>query len=189
MCAKPQREEDNPPPEPVAVAYTAPPPAPPPPVATVSFHNRVAVQIAMMTACVAALLCSVFFMLSQVWMPAAGFLAVYLYHRRTGQPLTTSAGARMGWITGAFLFGIAALLFTISFVTLANSGGLSADLQAQMRKMPMGDPNATEQALKMLQSPAVMASSVLFLLAFLFAVIISFCAAGGALGAKILGRD
>ena len=189
MCAKPQREEDHPPPEPVAVQWTAPPPLPLPAVAAVSFHNRVAVQIAMMTASVAALLCSVFFILSPLWMPAAGFLAVYLYHRRTGQPLTPSAGARMGWITGVFLFGIAALLFTISFVAVVNSGGFTADLQQQMRKMPMGDANATEQALKLLQSPAVLASSVLFLLAFLFAVIMSFCAAGGALGAKILGRN
>ena len=132
-----------------------------PAIAAVGFHNRVAVQIAMMTACVAALLCSVFFILSPVWMPAAGFLAVYLYHRRTGQPLTTSAGARMGWITGAFLFGIAALLFTISLVALANSGGLTADLEQQMRRMPMADPNSTAQALKMLQSPAVLATSVL----------------------------
>jgi hypothetical protein len=189
MCAKPQREEDHPKPEPIPVTFAPPLPVPLPPIAAVGFHNRVAVQIAMMAACVAALLCSVFFILSPLWMPAAGFLAVYLYHRRTGQPLTTSAGARMGWITGAFLFGIAALLFTVSLVTLANSGGLTADLEQQMRKMPMGDPNATAQALKMLQSPAVLATSVMFLLAFLFAVIMSFCAAGGALGAKILGRD
>lgn len=189
MCAKPQREEDHPPPEPAPVAWTAPPPPPRAAIAAVGFHNRVAVQIAMMAACVAALLCSAFFILSPIWMPAAGFLAVYLYHRRTGQPLTTSAGARMGWITGAFLFGIAALLFTISLVALANSGGLTADLEQQMRRMPMADPNSTAQAMKMLQSPAVLATSVLFLLAFLFAVIMSFCAAGGALGAKILGRN
>jgi hypothetical protein len=189
MCAKPQREEDTPPPEPVTVTWTAPPPPPPPAIAPVGFRNRIAVQIAMMTACMAALLCSVFFILSPVWMPAAGFLAVYLYHRRTGQPLSTGAGARMGWITGAFLFGITALLFTISLVSLANSGGLTADLQQQMRRMPMGDPDAAAQALKMLQNPAVLATSVIFLLGFLFAVIMSFCAAGGALGAKILGRN
>src|SRR5262249_22322138 len=149
----------------------APPPPPPLAISPVGFHNRIAVQIAMMAACMAALLCSAFFILSPLWMPAAGFLAVYLYHRRTGQSLSTSAGVRMGWITGAFLFGIAALLFTISFVSLANSGGLSADLQQQIKRMPMGDPDATAQALKMLQSPAVMATSVIFLLGFLFAVI------------------
>jgi hypothetical protein len=167
----------------------APPPPPPLAVLPVSFRNRIAVRIAMMTACMAALLCSVFFILSPVWMPAAGFVAVYLYHRRTGQALSTGAGARMGWITGVFLFGITALLFTVSLVSLANSGGLTADLQQQMRRMPMSDPDATAQALKMLQNPAVLATSVLFLLGFLFAVIMSFCAAGGALGAKILGKD
>jgi hypothetical protein len=33
---------------------------------------------------------------------AAGFLAVYLYSRRTGQTLSIRSGARMGWITGIF---------------------------------------------------------------------------------------
>ena len=35
---------------------------------------------------------------------AAGFLAVYLYSRRTGQMLSLRSGARMGWITGIFSF-------------------------------------------------------------------------------------
>jgi hypothetical protein len=188
MCAKPQREEDVPPPEPVHVAWTPPPP---PAIAPVGFHNRIAVQIGMMAACIAALLCSVapLFKFAPVWMSAASFLAVYLYHRRTGQPLTTRAGARMGWITGAFLFGIAGLMFTITFVSQANSGQFAADFQQQMRRMPVNDPEATAQVLKMLQSPAGQAVIVLFLLVFLFAVIMSFCAAGGALGAKILSKD
>jgi len=188
MCAKPQREEDILPPEPVRT-WTAPPPPPPPVLARVGFHNRVAVQIGMMTACIAALLCSLLFVLSPVWIPAAGFLAVYLYHRRTGEPISTSAGARMGWITGVFLFGIAALMFTVGFVSQANNGQFAADLQQQMRRMPMSDPEATAQALKLLESPGGQALIILFLLGFLFAVIMSFCAAGGALGAKIVGKD
>ena len=69
-------------------------------------------------------------------MPAAGFLAVYLYHRRTGQPLTTGAGARMGWITGAFLFGIAALLFTVGFVSQVNNGGFSTICSSRCARCP-----------------------------------------------------
>jgi hypothetical protein len=189
MCGKPQREEDVPPPEPARPAWAIPPPPPPPAFARVSFRNRIAVQIAMMTACIAALLCSVLFILFPLWIPAAGFLAVYLYHRRTGEPLSTGAGARLGWITGAFLFGISALMFTIGFISQANSGQFAADLQQQMHRMPMSDPESTAQALKLLESPGGQAMIVLFLLGFLFAIIMSFCAAGGALGAKIVGKD
>ena len=187
MCAKPQREEDTPNPEPVSVVPTAAPPPLLPAFVPVSFQNRVAVQIAMMTASMAALMCWIFIFGFVIWLPAAGFLAVYLYRRRTGQVLSPGAGARMGWLTGTFLFGITTLLFTISLIALANSdGGLAAAYQQQVRNMPMNDPNATAQAMKLLQSPVVLAASLLFLLGFLFAVIMSFCAAGGALGARLL---
>jgi hypothetical protein len=189
MCAKPQREQDIPSPEAVVVEREPLPPPPLPTLAPVSFHNRVAVQIAMMTASMAALLCWVFVLGFVIWLPAAGFIAVYLYRRRTGQSLTTGAGARMGWLTGTFLFGITALLFTISVIAFANSESALAALQQQMRSMPWGDPTSAAQAVKMLQNPTTLIVGMLCFLPFLFAVIMSFCAAGGALGAKILARD
>ena len=143
----------------------------------------------MMTASLATVLCSFFFILSPIWLPAAGFSSVYFYRRRTGQALTPGAGARMGWITGMFVFGIAAILSTVQVFTVVNSENGMAAIQQQMRNMPMYDPAASAQALKMLQNPVVLTLGVLFMLSFLFAVIMSFCAAGGALGAKMLGRD
>ena len=185
MCAKPQRAEDILTPEP---ADTAPMDAPPPPPAPpqVSFHNRLAVRIALMSASMAALLCWMFALGFVIWLPAAGFMAVRLYHRRTGQFLSTGAGARMGWLTGTFLFGITALLFTVSIVALANSDTALATLQQQMRAVPWGDPDSAAQAIKLLQNPATLILGLLCFLPFLFAIIMSFCAAGGALGAKIL---
>ena len=141
-----------------------------------------------MTASMAALLCWVFIFGFVIWLPAAGFLAVYLYHRRTGQLLSTGGGARMGWLTGSFLFGITALLFTISIVAFANSETALATLQQQMRSVPWGDANSAAQAVKMLQNPATLIVGLLCFLPFLFAIIMSFCAAGGALGAKILAK-
>jgi hypothetical protein len=186
MCAKPQREEEVQVPE--TETFHAPPPPPPLFSAQVSFRNRVAVQIALMTASIAALLCWVFIFGFVIWLPAAGFLAVHLYHRRTGQSLSTGAGARMGWLTGSFLFGITALLFVISVIAFANSETALATLQQQMRSVPWGDPNSAAQAVKMLQNPATLIIGLLCFLPFLFAVIMSFCAAGGALGAKILAK-
>jgi hypothetical protein len=187
MCAKPQREEDVPTAEPVTFEAAAIPP-PPPPVTQVSFRNRVAVRIALMTASMAAMLCWVFTLGFVVWLPAAGFTAVHLYHRRTGQSLSTGAGARMGWLTGAFLFGITALLFIISVIAFATSETALAAVQQQMRSMPWGDAASAAQAVKMLQNPATLVLGLLCFLPFLFAVIMSFCAAGGALGAKILAK-
>jgi len=187
MCAKPQREEEFQATQPATFQPPAAPP-PPPPVAQVSFHNRIAVQIALMAASMAALLCWIFVFGFVIWLPAAGFVAVHLYHRRTGQSLSPVAGARMGWITGSFLFGITALLFTISVIAFINSDTALATLQQQMRSVPWGDPNSAAQAVKMLQNPATLIIGLLCFLPLLFAIIMSFCAAGGALGAKILAK-
>ena len=187
MCAKPQRETEFLEPEPVNAPATVAPP-PPPPITQVSFRNRIAVRIALMTASMAAMLCCIFTLGFVVWLPAAGFTAVQLYHRRTGEFLSTRAGARMGWLTGTFLFGITALLFTISVLAFATNEGAIAAAEQQMRSMPWGDPAYVAQATKMLQNPATLILGLLFCLPFLFAVIMSFCAAGGALGAKILTK-
>ena len=40
----------------------------------------------------------------------AGFLAVFLYRRRTGQRLSVASGARLGWICGIFGFVIVAVM-------------------------------------------------------------------------------
>ena len=163
-------------------------PPPPPPLLGVNFRNRVAVQIALMTASMAALLCWIFIFGFVIWLPAAGFVAVYLYHRRTGQLLSTRAGARMGWLTGTFLFGITGLLFTVSVIAFANSETALEALQQQMRAVPWGDANSAAQAIRMLQNPATLVVGLLCFLPFLFAVIMAFCAVGGALGAKILAK-
>jgi len=42
----------------------------------------------------------------------AGFFAVYRYCRSTGHSLSIRSGARMGWITGIFSFGIVAVFIT-----------------------------------------------------------------------------
>src|SRR5690349_8842515 len=117
-CGKPQREEF------VAVEEEQPP-APPidPPLIALpaqaapawpSFHHPVAVRVGIFAASVATLLCLLLMIGFMIWLPAAGFLSVYLFSRRTGQLLTLRAGARMGWITGILSFVIIMVLFTIS---------------------------------------------------------------------------
>jgi hypothetical protein len=124
-----------------------------------------------------------------IWLPAAGFISVYLFRRRTGQSLTVRAGARMGWIAGILSFLIITVLFTISAVALANRpGGLPAFFREQLgsRAIPTED---LERAIQVLANPLDQAIVYLFFLLFWFTVIALFCTAGGALGAKVLEKD
>lgn len=156
-----------------------------------NFHNPVAVRVGLSMASVAALLSwlplvNLGFV---IWWVAAGFCSVYLYHRRTGELLSVRNGLRIGWITGVLTFAIMTVLFTISIIPLAfSSGGLAGIYQEQMRNMPVHDANM-DQALRMFQTPSGLATILLFTLVLFFGIITFLCTAGGALGAKIVGRE
>jgi len=112
-CGKQQREiagyEPEVEAEPVA-AEVVPPPvaaveAAPPPV---NFHNRLAIQIGLVMAILATLAS---FLVYFNWL-AAGFFTVLVYRRRTGYPMDTRAGVRLGWITGILMFVIMTVILT-----------------------------------------------------------------------------
>ena len=104
-CGKPQRYiQPVEPAEPAAeVAPPAPPAAAAPQPLPLNFHNPIAVRIAFIVALVTALL-SWLPLLNIVLWTAAGFIAVFLYRRRTGYLLTVRAGMQMGWITGIIFY-------------------------------------------------------------------------------------
>jgi len=184
-CGKPQRDVIEPEPEIETVEFVLPvaPPAPPPPP-QINFHNLVAVRIAFVVAPVA-------FLLS--WIPAAnlllwiagGFLAVLFHRRRTGDLLNVRAGVRLGWVTGVIMFAITTVIFTLTVVPVAASGGI-ANLFRQQLKNPT-DPNVQE-ALRMLESAPGMVTVLLVMLFMLFVFITLLSMAGGALGAKFVSR-
>jgi hypothetical protein len=177
-CGKPQRDIVEPEPiEPVEevsapVAVAAAPPAPAP-----SFGNPVAIRIALAAAAVATLMS---FLPYLNWL-AAGFFAVFFYRRRTGALLNMESGVRMGWITGVMMFGMMALLLTISLLFFQAAGGIAA-VQAEFKNAV--DPRVLE-ALKSLQS----GTEIFRLLVQLFVFTTLLSMAGGALGAKMVGRS
>jgi len=184
-CGRPQRDVIQPEPEIESVEFVlpvAPPAAPEPP--QINFHNLVAVRIAFVVAPIA-------FLLS--WIPAAnlllwiagGFLAVFFHRRRTGDLLNVRAGVRLGWVTGVIMFAITTVIFTLTVVPVAASGGI-ANLFRQQLKNPT-DPNVQE-ALRMLESAPGMVTVMLVMLFMLFVFITLLSMAGGALGAKFVGR-
>jgi len=124
-----------------------------------------------------------------VWLFAAGFFSAYLFHRRTGSALSVRSGARMGWITGLLTFVMMTVLFTVSVMSIASRpGGLSAFYREQFTQMGAGTPNL-EEAIRMLDSGAGLAMLFLLSLMVMFTVIMFFCTAGGALGAKVMEKD
>jgi hypothetical protein len=189
-CGKRQRGEDIvveepavPPPLPFAMPLTNMAPQLP----AIGFHNGPAVLIALMTGVFSVVLTV---LLGELRIPAAfvpgmvaaGFLAVFLYRRRTGQRLSIVHGAHLGWISGLFGFALTTVLLTLFVMALSDPANL-AIVREQLR-LSVAGPEAT-QMLDTLRTPYGV--FVLLLVCFvLFTVLPAF---GGALGAKFLDRD
>ena len=181
-CGKPQREivAQEPEPQPIPEFVAAPQPVRE--VLPLNFQNPVAVRIALTVAIGATILSFVLPVLNWI---AGGFFAVMFYKRRTGSLLNVNAGMRLGWITGILAFVLSAILFTIS--TLPHLGTL---IQQQIRNLPStGDPQLMQQMMQFFQSGPGIATALVFSLGVMFALITLLTIAGGALGAKVMGRN
>ena len=197
QCGKPQREED-------LGAGAEIPPAPPPsfpPVALsgaprpetlgLNFANPVALRVALLCGSISALLNAIPFVSLGccVWITGSGFVAAYLYGRRTGLLVSTSQGARLGWMTGLLTFAISIVFTALNFALMRGAGsGIREAIRQQMEKMPAQDA-ATKQVIEFFLSPGGLAVFVLFYLVVGFLGMVSLAMAGGALGAKVMEKD
>ena len=143
----------------------------------VGFSNPVALRVAILMS-----LATMFMemipgvnLLFLVWGLAAGWCAVLLYRRLTGYVLSVRAGARLGSITGILTF---LSLLVISTVTMAIMG---KDVFQQIKQDP--------QVAQALNDPPTLVATFLVALLILFAIVVGTCAAGGALGARFVGRN
>jgi len=182
-CGKPQREEDLVVEEQPVVVIAPPPVAPPPPPA-IDFHNAIAVRVALLAGTLAFMISAVLWPLGLIALAAAGFFAVYLYRRRTGAILSVANGARLGWLSGIFIFTIAIIVFTIQLVALSPSQ-MMRDLHEQMTKNYSASEAQINQVITFLASPSGIGTIVLFS----FLMITLLPALGGAVGAKLLNRQ
>ena len=155
----------------------------------ISFHNRLAVRIGFFAAAAAVLVCMIPIPLAWLRLPiafvAAGFLAVYIYSRRTGQVLSLRSGARMGWITGIFSFTLVSVIFTIAMVAVSSQGGLEKELQSQLSP---NDPR-WEMVRQALNNPALIIAGLTLYLMLFFVILTALPIIGGALGAKVLEKE
>lgn len=118
---------------------------------------------------------------------AGGFYAVILYSRRTGQLLTVTNGARIGWITGIFSFVITTVFFTVGIALLSGSDQLLKAYQDSASSLGL-PPESAGQIQKLLADPASFAASIVLGLAFQFVLLTALCSMGGALGARFSAR-
>jgi hypothetical protein len=160
----------------------------------IGFQNAAAVRVAAMIAALGTLmgllpvpsLLSIFWKL--VTLVAAGFLAVYVYHRRTGDLPSVRGGARIGWMTGMFSFVIALVMFVAGAIALSSQGGLAEVFRKQL--MSANSPSSElDEMLRILESPTGMAMLVTTLVMILFLLFTALPMIGGALGAKVLEKE
>jgi hypothetical protein len=144
-----------------------------------NFRNSAAVRIGLLVAAASTL---IFFFLPFLNWVFGGFFAVFLYRRRTGSLLNLGAGMRMGWITGVLAFALYIVPFALQLPRM------SSVIEERLRAMRPQDPAIVEQMMGLFQSGAGMALVVAFTLAAMFLIITFLSIAGGALGAKVVGR-
>jgi hypothetical protein len=179
-CGKPQREILTVEAQPSEAVETVPPPlsglrdALP-----LNFRNAAAVRIGLIVAAGATV---AFFILPFLNWAVGGFLAVFLYRRRTGLLLNLGAGMRMGWITGVMAFVLYIIPFAIEIPQM------NTVMAERLRNMTGQDPQLMQQMIQFFQSGPGLASVVTVSLIAMFLIITFLSMAGGALGAKIVGR-
>jgi hypothetical protein len=180
-CGRPTSGEAELPPEVSRIILT--PPVLPPIVDTqVSFANPVVLRIAFAAAAISILLDSMLVVLFIIWAMGAGFMAVWMYRKRTGLPVSVISGAKLGWITGVFSFVISTILLT---TTVVLSG---EDFRNQVTAVWSRDPNY-KQLLSTFQDPATFATFIIFALFFFFLLLSLASVAGGALGARFSNKQ
>jgi hypothetical protein len=154
----------------------------------VSFANPAVLRVAFGAAALSILLDSIPFVgfLFIIWSMGAGFMAVWMYRKRTGKPLSVGSGAKLGWITGVFTFLILTVMLTAGVVL--SGGKWTEDYRQTLTAMGAHDPNY-QQVLRAFENPATFATVIFFAL-FLFFVLLSLASvAGGALGARFSNKD
>ncbi len=184
-CGKPQRDILVPETQEPPVVEIPVPVAPRSEAMPLSFHNPVAVRIGLMVALSATILSMT--VLQVVSWPAAGFFAVLLYRRRTGSSVNVGAGARLGMITGVLMAAMTTVIVSLVWIPAAFSGKLGAMMQQQMKMFVGNDPAAMQQMMQAMAGPGF-AFALIFGLLAVFVLITGLSVAGGALGAKFVGR-
>jgi hypothetical protein len=111
---------------------------------------------------------------------AAGYAATRLYNQKSVEPLSTSGAARLGWMTGLWLFLAFAVMFAMAAVVVASPEGWE-----QIKSVWSQIPQASK-LVSMSQHDVLM--QLLIALPFFFLLFTLLPGLGGILGAKFPRR-
>jgi len=183
-CGKPQREEMLFEEETVAVVPPEPEVivVPEPVLLPINLRNKAAVRAALL-ACLAVFFISIpLGALALIGMVLGGGFAVYLYRRGTGQTLSVVNGARLGWITGIFLFVLILLNFT---AVVALQPNYLEELRQEITKHSVLPEADVRQFIDLIFTPVGIGAMLIGM----FIVSTIPPALGGAVGAKLFHRQ
>lgn len=114
-----------------------------------------------------------------VFLCGAGFIAVRLYRGQSAESLSTAAGARLGWMTGLWLFLVVLFVCAISAVYVSSPEGWQ-QIRAAWEQLPRSTKLPDNQHDFLMQ--------ILIELPFLFFLLTLLPGLGGILGAKLSAR-
>jgi hypothetical protein len=124
-------------------------------------------------------------------MLTAGFLAIVFYRRRVPiANLKPAKGARLGAVSGAFGFGMFAVLTSIEMIISPRSGDeMRAQLLEALQQSASrtSDPQA-QHMLEYFRTPPGLVLMMIIGLIFMFIAFVLLSALGGALGTALLGK-
>lgn len=171
--------------EETVVALEVPVAGPPPlPAVSVGFRNPESVRAALLSVAITFLPSSLAAQFSPVLFFGGlfvnGLLGVLLFLRKSGRSITTIEGARQGWISGLFFFGITFVLSTASLL-VSGKGGISNIMREQAKLQGTLTPDVA----KILDEPAFLAAVIFIASVVLFVLFTSLASVGGMLGARL----
>jgi hypothetical protein len=197
-CGRPLRESSSetasgtpdlmavvPPPVPVTPAAQAAP--------EIGFSDSLALRVCLLAASIAAFAYPLLVSLlpgplggfgAIALLGSSGVLAVLLYRRRSGAPVSVLGGARLGWITGVFCFVILLVFATIT-VLLTDENAFRAAMAQNPDKF---SEELRENVNRMLKNPEQAIAWVTFSALVMFVTMSMMASVGGALGAKYFGQ-
>jgi hypothetical protein len=111
---------------------------------------------------------------------AAGFAATRLYNNKAQQPLTAAGAARLGWMTGLWLFLAFAIMFALTAIIVADPQGWE-QIRGMWARFPQASPLASMSQHQILMQ-------LLLALPFFFLLFTLLPGLGGILGAKFPRR-
>lgn len=168
------------------------PAAAPPAAPEINFRNSVAVRVGFLMAGLGIFATNLLGLLGSPMLQGisvltlaagSGYFAVWLYNRRTGQRLSVTGGARLGWITGVFSFLIVMVIVTMT-VAMVGPEAYSQMLRDNIVKAAASQPN-----LKVPPAEQLMGAMIFLILLTAFAIFTVAASIGGAFGAKILHKS